>query len=87
LDSVFIPIPVDQARERFQQLPRLASGFRLEFIPAQGGCVVAAVPTTATVTAGHSSLRQKFLPLRQKFLPFKGARLSSPLKALATEFR
>ena len=44
IHSVFLPMPPQQARVHLSSLGRLAEGYHLEFIPADGGCVVAAVP-------------------------------------------
>ena len=58
--SVFLPISPDNARMRLTSLSRLADGFKLEFIPADGGCVVAAVPVEVESSVRPSRLRIAF---------------------------
>jgi len=57
IHSVFLPISPEEARVRLGRFGRLADGFKLEFIPADGGCVVAAVPVEAKAPGRASSFR------------------------------
>ena len=69
IHSVFLPMPPQQARDHLSSLGRLADGYHLEFIPADGGCVVAAVPEKTGHAVPKGLLRGALRRIRDERRP------------------